>query len=158
MGLTVVSINHIMKAGHKVLFDGTMCRIKNSKGAIIGEIPVGSNGLYKVKHASIAAGATTETVKLSELHKRLGHISIDTIRSLIKNNVIGGIKLTNDLDEFTCDSCEYGKATRKVIRKEWVTPLASSFSDEIHTDVWGPSLTNSLGGRLYYVTFTDDAT
>jgi GAG-pre-integrase domain len=106
----------------------------------------------------MAAGATTKTVKLSELHKRLSHISIDTIHSLIKNNVIGGIKLTNDLDEFACDSCKYGKATRKVIQKEWVAPFASSFGDEIHMDVWGPSPTNSLGGRSYYVTFTDDAT
>jgi GAG-pre-integrase domain/Pol polyprotein, beta-barrel domain len=158
MGLTVISINCITKVGHKVLFDGTMCRIKNSKGAIIGEIPVGGNGLYKVKHASMAAGAMTKTIKLSELHKRLGHISIATIHSLIKNNFIGGIKLTDDLNEFACDSCEYGKAMRKTIRKEWVAPLASSFGDEIHTDVWGPSPINSLGGHSYYVTFTDDAT
>jgi Pol polyprotein, beta-barrel domain/GAG-pre-integrase domain len=158
MGLTVISINCITKVGHKVLFDGTMCRIKNSKGAIISEIPVSGNGLYKVKHASMAAGTTSETVKHSELHKRLGHISINTICSLIKNNAIQGIKLTDDLDEFTCDSCEYGKATRKVIRKEQVAPLASSFGDEIHSDVWGPSPTNSLGGHSYYATFTDDAT
>ena len=156
MGLTVVSINRITKAGHKVLFDGNACKIKNSKGTIIGEIPVGDNGLYKVEHASMADGAVTETVKLSKLHKRLGHISIDTIRSLIKHNVIQGIQLVDDLNEFACDSCEYGKATRKVIRKEWVAPLASSFGDEIHTDVWGPSPINSLGGRSYYVTFTDD--
>jgi GAG-pre-integrase domain len=158
MGLTIISINHITKAGHKVLFNGTMCRIKNSKGAIIGKIPVGGNGLYKVEHASMAAGAMTETIKLSKLHKQLGHISIDTIHSLIKNNVIQGIKLVDDLNESTCDSCKYGKAVRKVIWKEWVAPLASSFSNEIHMDVWGPSPTNSLGGCLYTVTFTDDAT
>jgi Pol polyprotein, beta-barrel domain/GAG-pre-integrase domain len=158
MGLTVISINHITKAGHKVLFNGTACKIKNSKGATISEIPVGSNGLYKVEHASMAAGAMTETVKLSELHKQLGHISINTICSLIKNNIIQGIKLTDDLNEFTCDSCKYGKAMRKVIQKEWVAPLASSFSNEIHMDVWGPSPTNSLGGHSYYVIFTDDTT
>jgi Pol polyprotein, beta-barrel domain/GAG-pre-integrase domain len=158
MGLTVISINHITKAGHKVLFDGTVCKIKNSKGVTISKIPVGDNGLYKVEHASMAAGAMTKTVKHSELHKWLGHISINTIHSLIKSNVIQGIKLTDDLNEFTCDSCEYGKAMRKVIQKEWVAPLASSFGNEIHMDVWGPSLSNSLGGHLYYVTFTDDAT
>ena len=158
MGLTVISINHITKAGHKVLFDGTTCRIKNSKGAIISEIPVGGNGLYKVKHASMAARAMTKNVKLSKLHKQLGHISIDTICSLIKNNVIQGIQLVNDLNEFACDSCEYGKATRKAIKKEWVAPLASSFSEEIHTDVWGLLPINSLGGCSYYVTSTDDAT
>jgi transposase InsO family protein len=36
--------------------------------------------------------------------------------------------------------------------------LAEAFGDEIHTDLWGPSPTLSLGGRKYYVTFTDDCT
>ena len=34
---------------------------------------------------------------------------------------------------------------------------AQNFGDEIHTDLWGPSPTTSLGGRRYYVTFTDDS-
>jgi hypothetical protein len=34
--------------------------------------------------------------------------------------------------------------------------LGTSFGEEVHTDVWGPSPTQSLGGRKYYVTFTDD--
>src|SRR5258707_8039374 len=56
---------------------------------------------------------------------------------------------------FTCDSCEYAKTTRKSIRKERTEALAQNFGEEIHTDVWGPSPTLSLGGRKYYVTFTD---
>jgi hypothetical protein len=31
-----------------------------------------------------------------------------------------------------------------------------AFRDEIHSDVWGPSPVTSIGGRKYYVTFTDD--
>ena len=31
-----------------------------------------------------------------------------------------------------------------------------AFGDEVHTDIWGPSPTYSLGSRRYYVTFTDD--
>ena len=30
------------------------------------------------------------------------------------------------------------------------------FSREVHTDVWGPSLIRSLGGKTYYVSFTND--
>jgi len=29
---------------------------------------------------------------------------------------------------------------------------------EVHTDLWGPSPTQSLGGRKYYIAFTDDST
>ena len=58
----------------------------------------------------------------------------------------------------TCDSCEYAKTTRKAIRKERMAPQADAFGAEILSDVWGPSPTQSLGGRKYYITFTDDHT
>ncbi len=48
--------------------------------------------------------------------------------------------------------------TWKPIHKEREAPQAQAFGDEIYTDVWGPSPTFSLGGRCYYVTFTDDCT
>ena len=48
--------------------------------------------------------------------------------------------------------------TRKVILKERKALIAKHFGDEIHTDLWGPSPVNSLGGRRYYITFTNDAT
>ena len=48
--------------------------------------------------------------------------------------------------------------TRKIILKEHKAPPAKHFGDEVHTDLWGPSPINSLGGRRYYITFTDDAT
>jgi hypothetical protein len=44
------------------------------------------------------------------------------------------------------------------IRKERQAPLAEAFGDEIHTDLWGPAPVQSLGGHMYYVTFTDGAT
>ena len=28
--------------------------------------------------------------------------------------------------------------------------------DYVHSDVWGPTRESSLGGSMYYVTFTDD--
>jgi transposase InsO family protein len=37
-------------------------------------------------------------------------------------------------------------------------PLADAFSAKVHTDLWEPSPLQSLGGRKYYITFTDDAT
>ena len=30
--------------------------------------------------------------------------------------------------------------------------------DVVHTDVWGPAKTTSMGGSKFYVTFTDDHT
>jgi len=49
IGLTVVSIGRITKAGHIVSFEGDSCKITNSKGKTIGNIPIGANGLYKAE-------------------------------------------------------------------------------------------------------------
>jgi transposase InsO family protein len=155
MGLTIVSISRITSAGHSVSFEGQSCRIKNKTGALIGDIPASASGLYKVEHA-YSAKESLEKVNLSTLHRRLGHIAPDTIRSLIRNHLIDGVDLIDDGSPLLCDSCEYAKFTRKPIRKERVSPLADAFGAEIHSDVWGPSPVSSLGGKKYYITFTDD--
>jgi transposase InsO family protein len=159
MGLTVVSISRIAAAGYSIAFEGKSCTIKNKSGKIVGDIPASPNGLYKVEHA-LAAAAAAEQVDILTVHRRLGHISVDTIRSLVRTNAVTGLHLIDPIPSspLICDSCDYAKATRKTIRKESTTPLASSFGDEIHSDVWGPSPTSSLGGRRYYITFTDDHT
>jgi hypothetical protein len=49
MGLTVISVRRISNTSHAVAFEGNICKIKNKSGDIIGSIPAGPNGLYKVK-------------------------------------------------------------------------------------------------------------
>jgi hypothetical protein len=159
LALTVVSIGQIIKAGYTVNFCDGMCKIRrNDDDETIGAIPISNNGLFKVERCLVAAATSEESVDLLTLHRRLGHISPDSIRALIRTNAVTGIHLIDDFPPFTCDSCEYAKMTRKAIRKERIAPQAETFGDEIHTDLWGPSPTLSLGGRKYYVTFTDDCT
>jgi len=57
-----------------------------------------------------------------------------------------------------CDLCEHVKTTCKPICKERKALLADAFGVEVHTDLWGPLPTQSLGGRKYYIAFTDDST
>jgi len=44
------------------------------------------------------------------------------------------------------------------VRKEREEPLAASFGDEIHSDVWGPASIETIHHRKYYASFTDDST
>jgi hypothetical protein len=154
LGLTVVSIGRIVKAGCTVEFEGGTCKIKRD-GHVIGNVPASANGLFKVEHA-LAAAESIERVDILTLHRRLGHIALNTIRNLVRNKAIAGIHLIDDNPSLACDSCEYAKTTRKPIQKQREGPQATAFGDEIHSDVWGPSTPESLGGRKYYVTFTDD--
>ena len=161
MCLTVVLIGRIVKAGYTVQFAGSSCDIKRGEnGPIIGRIPASVNGLFKVDHMFTATdeSASAEPVDILTLHRRLGHISVNAICTLICAGSITRIQLIDDFPPFICDSCEYAKTTQKAICKEHEAPQAQAFGDEVHTDVWRPSPNLSLGGRKYYMTFTDDHT
>jgi hypothetical protein len=110
MGLTVVSISRIAAAGYSVAFEGTTCKIKSKVGKTVGDIPASPNGLYKVEHA-LAAAAAAEQVDILTVHRRLGHISGDTIRSLVRTNAVTGLHLIDPTPSspLVCDSCDYAK-------------------------------------------------
>jgi transposase InsO family protein len=89
----------------------------------------------------------------------MGHIAPDAVRKLVADKHIVGVELEDDEGEMgTCESCEYAKTTRKRVRKEREEPLAASFGDEIHSDVWGPASIETIHHRKYYASFTDDST
>jgi len=155
MGITIVSVSQITRTGCKVVFDTDVCHIFNKAGNLIGAIRANNNGLYKAEHV-YAAATPEERVDLTTLHRRLAHIAPDAIRKMVKRGIIEGIKLVDDGATITCKACEQAKATRKEIWKEHEAPLADALGTEVHSDVWGPSPVPSLGGRRYYVTFTDD--
>jgi len=119
--LTVVSIGRILKAGYSVHFVNGSCEIKQGEeGRIIGCIPAGANGLFRVEHAfAVTNNATSvEPVSILTLHRRLGHISVDAIRNLLRTRAITGVQVIDDFPPFICDSCKYAKTTRKTIQKE----------------------------------------
>ena len=43
-----------------------------------------------------------------------------------------------------------------MIGKVKIEPRASNIGDEVHSDVWGPSPIQTIGGCEYYTTYTDD--
>lgn len=79
------------------------------------------NGLYRVEHPVTAATAQ-EQVDILMVHRRLGHISADSIHSLVHANAVTGLQPIDLSSPFTCDSCEHAKATRKIIWKQTPTP------------------------------------
>jgi hypothetical protein len=157
MGLMVVSIRHIANARYIVAFEGNNYKIKNKKGDTISNIPSSPNRLYKVECAYMAA-EKREQVDILTLHRRLGHISPNSIRSLIRNGAVIGLQLNDSGPSFICPSCEYAKMTHKVIKKEHTADIVDAFRAEIHTNLWGLSTVQTIRGRKYYVMFTDDHT
>jgi tellurite resistance-related uncharacterized protein len=79
-------------------------------------------------------------------------------KNLVEEGRVEEVKLDKSSTIWSCDSCEYAKAHRKPIWKERQMPRAVSLGEEVHMDVWGPSPVQTINGREYYSTFTDDHT
>ena len=78
---------------------------------------------------------------------------------MLKDRTITGITLDDAHATMgTCDSCEYAKTTRKPIGKLCDPPRREKLGDEVHTDLWGPSLVQTSTHSRYYMSFTDDFT
>jgi hypothetical protein len=88
----------------------------------------------------------------------MGHIAPETARKLVTNGLVTGVKLEvlPSANPFFCESCVYAKATRKPVPKARDGSRASSFGDEVHSDLWGPAPVATKAGKRYYVTFTDN--
>jgi GAG-pre-integrase domain len=112
MAFTLIFIRKLDKAGFSVTFNKGMCTIKNHKSDTITMI-LHSNGPYKIaanrSNASSTANAASEKMSISEVHRKLGHISHFAIKHAIVNGLITGINLNiNSKPEF-CKACAKAK-------------------------------------------------
>ena len=80
MGVTLILISCITKAGSTIVFQGSFCQIYNQEKVRIDEI-CEKGGLYCVFMLNSKESANTvrtaEAISLDDLHYRLGHISHD---------------------------------------------------------------------------------
>ncbi|KAA0040427.1 Retrovirus-related Pol polyprotein from transposon TNT 1-94 [Cucumis melo var. makuwa] len=85
-------------------------------------------------------------------HKRLSHMSEKGLKILTKKNHLHDLKST---PLKRCPHCLAGKQTR-VTFKSSQHSRKSNVLELVHSNVCGLMKTKSLGGALYFVTFTDD--
>lgn len=111
--------------------------------------------LFQVKSTQSREEINIAAVDLKTLHERMGHVNARTLRDMMKNDVVRGIKV-NDSEDFFCESCQLGKSHRlsfnKTNEKRDLKP-----GELIHSDVCGPMSEPSIKGARFFVTFIDDA-
>jgi hypothetical protein len=109
-------------------------------------------------HAKTETATAAKTkMTLSKLHRCLGHISPAAARDIVRLGMVEGIDLDMHSKAEFCEPCARAKATRKPFPKKSLT-RATRYGEHVFSDVWGPAQVKTIGGRLYYVTFTDDST
>ena len=84
-------------------------------------------------------------------HLGFGHISARRMQILSKEDLLGGHKVTNL--EF-CEHCVFRKLHLNKFPKG--IHRTKGTLDYIHSNCWGPSHVESLGGHMYFLSFIDD--
>ena len=141
-GFTIILQNGILKvvSGALVVMKGTR---RNNLYLYQGSTAVGT------------AAVVSEADKVAEMsklwHMRLGHAGEKSLQTLAMQGLLKGAK-TCKLD--FCEQCVLGKQKR--VKFGTAIHNTEGILDYIHTDVWGPTKTASLGGKHYFVTFVDD--
>ena len=154
MGCTLISISQIDQAGYSVAFQDGKCIVCNLKNRVVAQIQR-TKDLYHVKRDPTYA-LTAETLTLDELHRCHGHVTHSTLKRMVSEGLINGIKL-KDAPTTPCKPCLLAKAKRKPIPSSRSGTQATKLGELIYSNVWGPATTRTIGHAEYYVVFVDDA-
>jgi hypothetical protein len=87
---------------------------------------------------------------LSLWHLRLGHGSVQKLRYLISSGFLGQVK------HDSVDCVSYQLAKQPALSFNNSDSFSHTSFDLIHSNIWGPSPTATIGGSKYFVIFVDD--
>lgn len=158
----ILSIGQIDERGHRVYFQKGWCTVlskySNEKLLLVKK----ENSTYCFKSSKKIEenyAAYSATITEQELwHARLGHAGKSVLSQIISKKTADGVpKQLEQKDISTCKGCVLGKMSSKSF------PSIGKFQSKtklelIHTDLCGPMSIKSKGGKLYFITFTDDYT
>ena len=160
----LVSVGQMVEQGLQVRFnqDGVFvedfndrCRLI-TKGNRCGRMFTLEVNMPEIKAAMFAHGAGV-VADIDIWHKRVGHANVQRLRSMQTKELVTGLpKFKVDGMQKICEACQFGKQTKHAFPHD--KNVSRNVLDIVHSDVWGPSKTMSMGGCRYYVTFIDDHT
>ncbi|KAJ0869659.1 putative RNA-directed DNA polymerase [Helianthus annuus] len=140
--------------------EGYVVSLKNGKARVIKGSMVVLTGTRRANNIYVLDGyAVCGEVAVAEKkenaamlwHKRLGHMSSQGMKELIKQGVIKDLV---NCDFGLCENCIMGKTHRVKFSKG--IHRSKGVLDYVHADLWGPARTMSLGGALYFLSLIDD--
>ena len=152
----LLSVSKLTERGCKVVFSKNTADIFLN-GQKILHAQKDETNLYKVVCIPYDSQTTEKAfISIQELHEKMGHLSEQQCRKLIKHNMIEGLKLTKGSKFKKCIACAKGKQKRRKHCKE--VPPAKNKGDLIFSDLSGKISPPSFGGHKYYMSFIDSAT
>jgi len=159
-----LSVNHISmsafdKAGLTTTFGGGHGVIRKGDGSIVltGR---GEKSMYIVdtvgNRPSMAMSSLLRPTLLEQWHHRLTHCSPTTIQEMVNYGLVDGLAILGKNLQGKCEDCILGRQTHCPFDERSdpsVAPL-----DLVSFDLWGPSCTQSAGGKVYFMPIVDAGT
>ena len=128
---------------------------RGDKGMYIVETCVSSSN-QSIPNHPLAMGSLSNTSSLEQLHRRLSHCSPATIQEMVKGELVDGLKVSEVSTQGKCEDCILGRQTRRPFDGE--TEKVLDPLELVAFDLWGPSRTQSGGGKIYFMPVVDAGT
>lgn len=171
LGRSLLSVRKITGRGGKVTFAGTEAHIEINGLSIPLKVrgnlyeleckgkPTGSEGSSKAHKKEQALAIRTGMDDWRVWHSKLGHTHVENLQKLGELDVglPANLKSMIAAEKGTvcCDICEISKHTHASFRSIGRIRATKPF-EIVHMDVFGPVDTQSLGGAVYGIVWTDD--
>ena len=152
----LLSVAKITDHGYTVLFEKKKATVR-AKDGDVRLLAKRIDNLYYVYESMDQvniASAETRAVSLETWHHRLGHLNVRDVLELSKKGLAEGMSIKSGDEQMSCDVCLLGKMTALPFPKR--SQRSTGVLDIVHSDVWGPSRTESFKRKKYFVTFIDD--
>ncbi|GKE77569.1 retrovirus-related pol polyprotein from transposon TNT 1-94, partial [Tanacetum coccineum] len=150
----LISLGTLEKEGYTIKLHLGKVKVINGSRVILSGIRR-DNCVYSLDGHSMAGELNSSVKEKDSLaqvwHKRLGHISEARLQVLEKQGLFGK-KSLGKLDFY--ENCVLGKSHR--VSFGVVRHTIQGVIDYIHSDLWGPSQVEPLGGKRYFLSIIDD--
>jgi len=153
----LLNISQLCDKGYKVTFKPNNCEIYLSNSQEVLLVGKRVNNVYlldKLNPTSI--GYLLTKYEESWLwHRRIGHIHMHHLNKLISNDLVAGLPKIKFEKYHICEACQKGKQTKHSFKLKNMVSTPKPL-ELLHMDLFGPSMTMSLGGNYYAFVVVDD--
>ena len=152
----IISLGQATESGCDVRMQGDYLTLHDKDGKLITKDKRSMNRLYKVlMDGSKSKCLQNEILSESDRwHARLGHIGRNSMKSMIKKELVAGIPSVY-IGKETCSSCLLGKQARNAFPKA-TSYRASRVLELIHGDLCGPITPSTPARNRYIFVLVDD--
>ena len=120
------------------------------------------NGMYILEtidaklHTPLALNSLSQPTSLEQWHHHLTHCSPLTIKTMANDKLVNGLIFSKTELNGKCEDCMMGRQAHRPFDGETEKNLHSL--ELISFDLWGPSRTQSAGGKVYLMIIVDAGT